>query len=211
MPSKSTTNPAIGSEHRDAMLHSLTLSLEDPHGTLLGLDPVLEREGYSHEEIRSAFGCIDDLLVAIAERKAAYLTTPLTQSQRIDDLDLVRRVLTEFGTHAWREYSSSIIALVRLMMAEGARSPDLRKRVYDAGPASVALELRKFFSRAHGLGVLSVSDAHLAAEQLMGMLREPLYQALMLRPASPATPVDASGPVSASIDLVLDGCARGQA
>lgn len=85
MPSKSTTNPAIGSEHRDAMLHSLTLSLEDPHGTLLGLDPVLEREGYSHEEIRSAFGCIDDLLVAIAERKAAYLTTPLTQSQRIDD------------------------------------------------------------------------------------------------------------------------------
>lgn len=211
MPSKSTTNPAIGPEHRDAMLHSLTLSLDDPHGTLLGLDPVLEREGYSHAEIRSAFGCIDDLLVAIAERKAAYLITPLTEAHRIADLDLARRVLTEFGTQAWREYSGSIIALVRLMMAEGARSPDLRKRVYDAGPASVALELRKFFSRAQGLGVLSVSDAHLAAEQLMGMLREPLYQALMLHPAGPATPADASGPVAASIDLVLDGCARGQA
>lgn len=211
MSSKSTNNPAMGTEHRDAMLHSLTLSLEDPHGTLLGLDPVLEREGYSHEEVRSAFGCIDDLLVAIAERKAAYLITPLTDTQRIADLDVVRVVLTEFGTKAWGEYSSSIIALVRLMMAEGARSPDLRKRVYDAGPASVALELRKFFSRAHGVGVLSVSDAHLAAEQLMGMLREPLYQALMLHPAGPATPADASGPVAASIDLVLDGCARGQA
>ena len=205
------TNSANGPEHRDAMLQTLTLSLEDPHGTLLGLDPVLEREGYSHDEILSAFGCIDDLLVAIAERKAAYLITPLTGAQRIADLDLVRSVLTEFGTLAWREYSNSIIALVRLMMAEGARSPDLRKRVYDAGPASVALELRRFFSRAHGLGVLSVSDTHLAAEQLMGMLREPLYKALMLHPAGSATAADASEPVAASIDLVLNGCARGQA
>src|SRR3546814_3745112 len=93
----------------------------------------LKRGGYSKQEILSAFGSSDDLLVTIAERKAALLSDPLVNCGQIIDVEFARRVLTNFGILAWKEYSTSIIALVRLMVAEGAHSPDLRKRVYEAG------------------------------------------------------------------------------
>ncbi len=192
------------------MLHRLDTNLLNPSATLTGIDPVIERSGYSRLEIVSAFGSIDDLLVMIAERKAALLSAPLLDCGSIVDLQFAHCVLTKFGTLARNEYSTSIIALVRLMMAEGVRSPDLRRRVYKAGPSSVTFELRQFFTKAHGAGVLNVPEAHLAAEQLLGMLREPLYEALVLNPeASSAS--DGAAEVAATVDLVLNGCKRRRA
>lgn len=194
------------------MLHRLLASLLDPSATLIGIDPVIERRRYPKPEILSAFGSIDDLLVKIAERKAAFLSAPLVDCGRIVDLQSVRCVLTDFGRLAWNEYSTSIIALVRLMMTECARSPDLKTRIYKVGPFSVAYQLRQFFTKAHRAGVLNAPQAHLAAEQLLGMLREPLYAALLLNPASAsASACDGAGEVSASVDFVLDGCKRGRA
>jgi hypothetical protein len=143
----------------------------------------------------------------IVERKAHLLVKPLIEHGKIVDREFARRVLTDFGTLARREYSTSLIALVRLMIAEGARNPDLRKRVYEAGPAAVAFELQKLFSDAHEAGILKVPDSHLAAEQLLGLLREPLYQALKFNSEAPST-IDEKEPVMTSVDLVLDGCAK---
>src|SRR3546814_11850990 len=99
------------------MLHTLSAKLDDSSETLNGIDPVLKRGGYSKQEILSAFGSIDDLLVTIAERKAALLSDPLVNCGQIIDVEFARRVLTNFGILAWKEYSTSIIALVRLMVA----------------------------------------------------------------------------------------------
>ncbi|HWJ74250.1 TetR/AcrR family transcriptional regulator C-terminal domain-containing protein [Sphingobium herbicidovorans] len=192
------------------MLHRSSATLLDPSAILIGIDPVIERRRYPKPEILSAFGSIDDLLVRIAERKAALLAAPLVDCGRIVDLQFVRCVLTDFGRLAWNEYSTSIIALVRLMMTEGARSPGLKKRIYKVGPFSVTCQLRQFFTKAHGAGVLNAPQANLAAEHLLGMLREPLYEALMLNPAT-ASASNGAGKVSASVDLVLDGCKRGRA
>ncbi|NWP70525.1 TetR/AcrR family transcriptional regulator C-terminal domain-containing protein, partial [Escherichia coli] len=82
----------------------------------------------------------------------------------------------------WKEYSTTLIGFIRMIMTEGARNPALKKRVHEAGQATVTLKLREFLSGAHEKGILSVSDAQLYAEQLLGLLREPLYQALMLSP-----------------------------
>ncbi|MBB4046948.1 MULTISPECIES: TetR/AcrR family transcriptional regulator C-terminal domain-containing protein [Sphingomonadales] len=210
MNGERTEDSPGGSGQQDDMLHTLSAKLDDSSETLNGIDPVLKRGGYSKQEILSAFGSIDDLLVTIAERKAALLSDPLVNCGQIIDVEFARRVLTNFGILAWKEYSTSIIALVRLMVAEGAHSPDLRKRVYEAGPSSVAFELCQFFAKAHRAGVLNVPQAGLAAEQLLGMLREPLYEALVLNPAA-ASACDGSGAVAASVDLILDGCKRRRA
>lgn len=202
--------PAEGHEQRNDILNTLSVALRDPTGALFGIDPILDRQGYSRRQVVSVFGSVEEFLVLITKRKAAFLSTPFTECALITDLEFARRVLTDFGTLAWDEYSTSIIALVRLMMAEGARSPDLRRRVYEAGPVSVACKLRQFFSKAHEDGVLTIPEPRLAAEQLLGILREPLYQALMLNPAPPPA-ADEEGPVAASIKLVLNGCMRLQA
>ena len=93
-----------------------------------------------------------------------------------------------------------------MMMAEGTRNPPLKKRVYEAGPAIITLKLREFLSEANERGILSTSDAQLHAEQLMGLLREPLYQALMLNPATGQEGA-AADRVKASIERFVHGCA----
>ncbi|WP_283809276.1 TetR/AcrR family transcriptional regulator C-terminal domain-containing protein [Bradyrhizobium sp. LMTR 3] len=124
---------------------------------------------------------------------------------RPSTVDDARKTLIAFGRVAWKEYSTTLVGLIRMMMTEGARNPALKKRVHEAGQATITLKLREFLSAANERGILSISDAQLYAEQLMGLLREPLYQALMLSPArSQDGGVDR---VRATIETFIQGCA----
>ncbi|WP_246175929.1 TetR/AcrR family transcriptional regulator C-terminal domain-containing protein [Bradyrhizobium paxllaeri] len=91
-------------------------------------------------------------------------------------------------------------------MTEGARNPALKKRVHEAGQATVTFELREFLSATNERGILSISDPQLYAEQLLGLLREPLYQALMLSPAMRQEGA-AADRVRANIEGFIHGCA----
>jgi DHA2 family multidrug resistance protein len=94
-------------------------------------------------------------------------------------------------------------------MVEGTRNPSLKKRVYEAGPAAVTLQPREYLSKANDRGILATSDAQLYAEQLMGLLREPLYQELMLNPA-PSPGEAAADRVEARIERFVQGCAAAE-
>jgi DHA2 family multidrug resistance protein len=153
----------------------------------------------------SVFGSVDDLIVAIAEHKASLMSQPLVRRARPRTVDDARETLIAFGRIAWNEYSTTLVGLIRLMMAEGTRNPALRKRVHEVGQSAVTLNLRKFLSAANERKILAISDAQLYAEQLLGLLREPLYQALML---SPATHLEgaAADRVRVSVDSFIHGC-----
>lgn len=180
-------------------------ALADPGAALGGFTGILARAGCSDEEIRATFGCVDDLAVAIAEHEASLRLQPLARRGRPDTLDDARDALIAFGDVAWKAYATTLVGFVRLMMVEGARNPVLKKRMYEAGPAAVTSTLGEFLSDAHDRGILSISNVRLFAEQLMGLLREPLYQALLL---SPPTNPDGAAAVRASIDRFVHGCAR---
>lgn len=172
------------------------------------VDPnsILDRSGYAQADISSAFESVDDLVVAIAEHEAFVISQPLVRRGRPITLDAARDTLIAFGLVAWREYSTTLVGFVRMMMAEGARNPPLKKRVYEAGSEIVTRRLREFLSEAIERGILSISDAQVCAEQLMGLLREPLYQALMLNPVASQEGTSADR-VKASIERFLHGCA----
>lgn len=124
-------------------------------------------------------------------------------------MDDARETLIAFGRIAWNEYSTTLVGVIRLMMAEGTSNPALRKRVYEVGQSVVTLNLRRFLSAANEQKVLAISDAQLYAEQLLGLLREPLYQALML---SPATHLEgaAADRVRVSVESFIHGCASAE-
>ena len=191
---------------RTDIVLAISEALADPCDAPADLSSILHRSGYSEEDIRSAFGSFDDLVVAIAEHKAFLISQPLASSMRPGTPDDTRDTLLAFGIVAWKEYSTTLVGLVRMMMAEGTRNPPLKKRVYEAGPAIITLKLREFLSEANERGILSTSDAQLHAEQLMGLLREPLYQALMLNSATGQEGA-AADRVKASIERFVHGCA----
>jgi DHA2 family multidrug resistance protein len=180
--------------------------LAEPGVALAGLTSVLARAGCSEDEIRSTFGSVDDLAVALAEHEAFLISQPLARQGPAHTLDEARDALIAFGDAAWTAYSTKLVGFVRLMMVEGARNPVLKKRMYEAGPAVVTSKLREFLSDAHERGIFSIANVELFAEQLMGLLREPLYQALLL---SPPTNQERAGAdrVRDRIDGFVHGCA----
>ena len=191
---------------RSDIVSAISEALADPSDALAGLNSIFHRSGYSEEDIWSAFESVDDLVVAIAEHEAFFISQPLVRRVRPSTLDDVRDTLIAFGLVAWREYSTTLVGFIRMMMAEGTRNPSLKKRVYEAGSEIVTLRLREFLSEANERGILSISDAQLCAEQLMGLLREPLYQALMLNPVT-SQEGTAADRVKASIERFVHGCA----
>jgi MFS transporter, DHA2 family, multidrug resistance protein len=207
-PTPKTTRADSAESRVDAraeIVLAISEALADPSDALAGLNGVLERAGYSEEDIRSTFESADDLVVAIAEHEAFLISQPLAGSVRPSTVDDARDTLVAFGLAAWEEYSTTLVGFVRMMMAEGARNPALKKRAYEAG-AIVTLKLREFLSEANERGIVSISDPQLYAEQLLGLLREPLYQALMLSPATIQEGTVADR-VKASIERFVCGCA----
>ncbi|MCA1375466.1 DHA2 family efflux MFS transporter permease subunit [Bradyrhizobium sp. IC4060] len=190
---------------RAEIVLAVSEALAHPSGAPADLDSILDRSGYSKEDILSAFESVDDLIVAIAEHKASLISQPLVRRARPGTVDDARETLIAFGRVAWEEYSTTLVGFVRMMMTEGARNPALKKRVHEAGQGIVTLKLREFLSAANERGILSISDAQLYAEQLLGLLREPLYQALMLTPAM-SLEAPAADRVRASIESFIHGC-----
>ncbi|WP_342804223.1 TetR/AcrR family transcriptional regulator C-terminal domain-containing protein [Bradyrhizobium sp. CSA112] len=199
-------NAAPKPDARADIVLAMSEALAHPSGAPAGLNGILDRSGYSKEDILSAFESVDDLIVAIAEHKASLISQPLVRRASPGTVDDARETLIAFGRVAWKEYSTTLVGFIRMVMTEGARNPALKKRVHEAGQATVTLRLREFLAAANERGILSISDAQLYAEQLMGLLREPLYQALMLSPATRSEGV-AADRVRASIERFIQGCA----
>lgn len=191
---------------RDEIVLAVSEALARPSGAPADLNGILDRSGYSKEDILSAFESVDDLIVAIAEHKASLMSQPLVRRARPGTIDDARETLIAFGRVAWREYSTTLVGFIRMMMTERVRNPALKRRVHSAGQATVTLKLREFLAAANERGILSISDAQLYAEQLLGLLSEPLYQALMLSPAIRQEGA-AADRVRASIESFLHGCA----
>ena len=125
-------------------------ALAHSSGAPADLNAILDRSGYSKEDILSAFENIDDLIVAIAEHKASLMSLPLARRSRPGTIeDDTRETLIAFGRVAWREYSTTLVGFIRMMMTEGARNPALKKRVHAAGQEIVTLKLREFLSAAN--------------------------------------------------------------
>ena len=199
-------NAASRPDVRTDIVLAISKALDNPTGAHAGLHAILDRSGYSQEGILSAFESADDLIVAIAEHKASLMSQPLVRRARPGTVEDARETLIAFGRIAWKEYSTGLVGFIRMLMTEGARNPALKKRVYEAGQANVTLKLQEFLSAANEKGILSISDAQLYAEQLMGLLREPLYQALMLSPATSQEGA-AADRVRASVEGFIHGCA----
>lgn len=176
-------NPGPRAKTRYDLLSAVIRALADPSEESSDMRSILERSGLSEADRRRVSESIDDLVIAIAEREAHLMTEPLAISACPASMEQVQRVLMAFGRVAWQEYSTVLIGFVRVMMTEGARRPALKKTVYEAGPAFVTFQLRRYLAEANARGIIAISDAQLCAEQLLGMLREPLYEGLMLHPA----------------------------
>ena len=193
-----------GDDRRGRVLEAVSHTLAEQKQAAVELQAVVEQSAVSLADVQAEFPDLDDLLVALAARQADMLCGVLRGTDRQGQE--VEATLTAFGLALEQTYSSVLIGFCRVAMTEGSRHRTVRQRVYDNGPGAVAAALGKFLEQAKAEGKLAIDDSRLAAEHLMGLLREPLYRALTLHSREIALSDDAASFVGEVVRLFLRGC-----
>ena len=197
---------------REAILDAVAAVLVEQKRAATEMQAVVERSGVALADVDAAFADIDDLLIALVTRVTAGVVQPLGAATRdgAGTIADVRATLLAFGTAVQEANATIMVGLYRVGMTEGSRRRSLRHRFYEEGPAALARALSGFLQRAVDAGVLTVDDCALAAEQLIGMLREPLYQEIALHSQELTFRDDTTLAVRAAVDVFLEGCDDGQ-
>ncbi|MEK0164357.1 TetR/AcrR family transcriptional regulator [Phaeobacter sp. A36a-5a] len=77
-------------------------------------------------------------------------------------------ILSEFG-----------VKMFRICVAEADRFPDLGRRFYESGPATIRAQLREYLTEATARGELRIEDLDLAADQFAELCRADMFLRLL--------------------------------
>lgn len=200
------TGEGAGRGRRERILEAVARVLTDEKRGATEIRAVVEDSGLPLEEVMAEFPDLDDLVVAIASQQAARVSRPLRSAMQSGGFDDVRSDLLEFGTGLRAAFSSVIIGFLRVAMTEGSRHKELRRRIYAEGPAVVETALCDYLDAAAGKGKLAFANAAYAAESLIAMLREPLYEELTVHSQEFTYYRSAEEAVEQAVDRFLWGC-----
>ena len=209
----SLTNKAVvaidegaGRGRRARILEVVSRVLKEQKGDAIEMQAVVEDKALPLREVIAEFPDLNDLVVAMASQQAARVTEPLRLAMQSGVFDDVRSKLIEFGTGLRAAYSSLLIGFLRKAMTDGSRRKEIRRRIYEEGPAAITAALCDYLDAAARKGKLAFANSAYATESLMGMLRAPLYGELSLHSQESTLYGSAEEAVEHAVDIFLRGC-----
>lgn len=169
-------NSSRGRERLARILEAATeLFLRDGYGST-SIDSILERSGGSKATLYSYFPAKDDLFRAVVDEVVSKDALPQLDSTRD-----VRSVLTEFSVQRLEAvFSDRHRALLRLIIAERERFPDLAKMYYERWPRLSRSLLVDYFRKLKQQDLLEIDTADEAAEFFIGMVLHQWYIEILL-------------------------------
>jgi AcrR family transcriptional regulator len=175
----SLPNSSRGRERLSRILEAATeLFLKDGYGAT-SIDSILEVSGGSKATLYNYFPTKDDLFRAVIDEVMS--TDPPKLDARAD----ARSTLTEFAVQRLEIiFSARHRALLRLIIAERDRFPDLAEMYYERAPLRSRELLVAYLEELEGRGVLAAGTADEAAEFFIGMVAHQWVIELLLLGAS---------------------------
>jgi len=135
------------------------------------IDAIVEKSGGSKATLYSYFPTKADLFRAVVDSIVSTHEGPELRS-----LDNVRDTLVEFAEHRLRiVFSRKHRALMRLIIAERERFPDIARMYYEQGPLHSHTVLRDYFQNLIDRGLIDIRSADEACEFFRGMLLHQRY------------------------------------
>lgn len=151
------------------------------------IDRILEQSGGSKATLYSYFPTKDDLFRAV--------TDSVVENDRQPELNARDDVFETLRTFAEQRlnviFSPSHRALLRVVIAERQKFPDLARAYHEAGPRKSRELVMSYLSELHAEGKLVVDDPREAAGIFIGMLIHEWYSRSLLLDSEPPTAEDA--------------------
>ena len=170
-----------GQQRKAKILSAATgLFLSDGYGET-SIDAIVEKSGGSKATLYSYYPTKADLFRAVVD---SIVTTQ--EGPELGSLENVRETLVTFSEQRLRVvFSSNHRALMRLIISERDRFPDIARMYYEQGPLHSHMVLRDYFEILIERRVLDIRSADEACEFFRGMLLHQLYIEQLYLGASP--------------------------
>jgi AcrR family transcriptional regulator len=167
-----------GQQRKARILSAATkLFLSQGYGET-SIDAIVEQSGGSKATLYSYYPTKADLFRAVVD---SIVTTH--EGPELATFENVRETLVNFAEH--RLFSNKHRALMRLIIAERERFPDIARMYYEQGPLHSHMVLRDYFEVLIEKGLLDIRSADEACEFFRGMLMHQRYIEQLYLDASP--------------------------
>ncbi len=140
------------------------------------IDAILVRSGGSKATLYAYFPTKEDLFRAVID--GVLVNSPQPELDVVGDM---RRVLTDFAVDRLNAiFSDQHRAVLRLIIAERERFPDLAQLYYERGPQRGHRTLVDYLEALRLRGALTFDDTEEAGDFFVGMLMHKWYKELLL-------------------------------
>ncbi len=171
-----------GRVRRERILRAATeLFLDNGYGDT-SIDAIVERSGGSKATLYSYFAAKDELFRAVID-----LVVSLREEPELESGGDVRTALVTFGVRRMRVvFSSRHRALLRLIVGERERFPDIARMYYERGPHRSEEILTEYMTVLKDRNLLAIERPSESAQFLIGMLFFDWYLAQLYLGAQPS-------------------------
>jgi len=168
------------------------------------IDAIVEQSGGSKATLYSYYPTKADLFRAVVDSIVTRHVGPELQS-----LDNVRDTLVTFAEHRLRVvFAREHRALIRLIISERDRFPDIARMYYEQGPLHSHMMLRDYFESLIKKGLIAMRSADEACEFFRGMLMHQRYIEQLYLSARPLSSEEISVKARHVVDRFLDAYQR---
>lgn len=204
MAENAVSRRSTAKQRRSAILKAAAdLFFEQGYSTT-SIDAIIERVGGSKRNVYNEFGSKEGLFTALvtdtADRALIALEPDRSGKRCLAD------TLRDFGRQLLIVYMSpASIGVLRTIMAEATRFPELTQAFYETGPGRSSARLTEVLEAAKSSGEITVADCQKAADNFMGMLRDNLHLQVMLGLKPPPDEREIDLIVETVVDIFLHG------
>lgn len=144
------------------------------------MDMVAKLAETARRTLYNQFDSKEALFEAVVENLWQTLDVTLITGKAAAELG-AREGLLQLG-HAVADFWTPpvTVAIMRMVIAEGPRFPDLPKRFFASGKSTTLKAVAEFLRLLEGHGLVAIADRPLATRQFLGLINEPLLWARVI-------------------------------
>lgn len=167
------------------------------------MDAIAREAGVSKATLYAYFPGKDTLFAAIVGEACEREAEGRPCCPDAEGADLAETLLSLGKGYLSFLFREEVLAIQRVVMAEGPRFPELGRAFYDSGPRRTIGWLAGWFSALQQKGALRAGDAELAAEQFLSLLRSSAFLRQMLRLPPALDAAEVARIAAAAVDTFL--------
>ncbi|PWC35762.1 TetR/AcrR family transcriptional regulator [Azospirillum sp. TSO35-2] len=207
---QSTVGPR-GMARRQAILEAARRLFIDKGFEKTTLSDIIAQAGGSRATLYEHFGDKAGLFRAMMEENSAHILAGLAAAQA-DDRASPEAGLTAFALHlAHALLNDKTTSIVRILVAEGGRVPDIAETFFRIGPETAVQRLAEYLECLSGAGTLRIDDPEIAARAFLGMVTGNLLLRRLVLPESAPPIAEIDRYVRQAVVLFLSGVRPGGA